>query len=137
MIIHSEQEMLNFGKSLAKQSPHVIELIGDVGTGKTTLTRGLAIGLGIKEPITSPSFMISKSYALPSGTGNLIHYDFYRLADPGLISEDLRENLNHPENIIVIEWGNSITELLPKQRTIINIQYIDANERNLSYDNVF
>ena len=152
MIIHSEQEMLDFGQQFAKtlpsqttttqESPHqsyaeikeggqpaqpvasVIELIGDVGTGKTTFTRGLALGLGIKEPVTSPSFTISKQYALPNA-GRLIHYDFYRLPDPGLMSEDLAENLQNPNNIIVIEWGESIANLLPKNHHTIKIIYTE------------
>ena len=94
MKINSEQEMLDFGKEFAKKVkfPMVIELIGDVGTGKTTFTRGLAEGLGITEPITSPSFTISKSYALPNNK-RLVHYDFYRLPDPGLMLEDLNESI--------------------------------------------
>ena len=99
MIIKSEQEMLEFGKNFAdnfvknnSDKPSVIELIGDVGAGKTTFTRGLAQGLGAKNEVTSPSFTISKSYALPNGK-TLTHYDFYRLQDPGLMSEDLAENL--------------------------------------------
>ena len=78
MNISSEQEMMEFGRGFAKKitKPAIIELVGDVGAGKTTFVRGLAEGLGIKEPITSPSFTISKSYALPGG-GRLIHYDFY------------------------------------------------------------
>lgn len=151
MIIHSEQEMLDFGKQFARNlsdqttitkelplqsdkeqgnsqqaqpAAIVIELIGDVGTGKTTFTRGLALGLGIKEPVTSPSFTISKQYALPNA-GRLIHYDFYRLPDPGLMSEDLAENLQNPNNIIVIEWGESVTSLLPKNHHTIKITYTD------------
>ena len=67
MDIKSEQEMLDFGCEYAQKivRPAVIELVGDVGVGKTTFVRGLAKGLGVKEPITSPSFTISKSYALP------------------------------------------------------------------------
>ena len=66
MNIKSEQEMLSFGKKFAKQitPPVVIELIGDVGTGKTTFTRGLAQGLNIKEPVTSPSFTISMLFLM-------------------------------------------------------------------------
>ena len=126
MNIKSEQEMLNFGKKFAKQitPPAVIELIGDVGTGKTTFTRGLAQGLNIKEPVTSPSFTISKSYALPDG-GHLIHYDFYRLPDPGLMLEDLQENLKNPHNIIVIEWGESVADILPEDHIKINLNYQD------------
>ena len=111
--------------------PIVIELLGDVGTGKTTFTRGLAEGLGIKEPITSPSFTISKSYALPSSKGRLIHYDFYRLSDPGLMLDDLRENLENPENIIVIEWGESATNILPENRIKIEIKYNNDNSREV------
>ncbi len=118
--------MLDFGQNFAKklQFPAIIELVGDVGAGKTTFTRGLAAGLGIKEPITSPSFTISKSYALPSG-GNLVHYDFYRLPDPGLMADDLSENLHNPQNVVVIEWGESIAELLPENHYKIEIRYTD------------
>lgn len=106
----------------------VIELIGDVGVGKTTFTQGLAKGLGIKEPITSPSFTISKSYSLPR-QGNLIHYDFYRLSDPGLMANDLIENLKNPDNIVIIEWGETITDLLPKNHVTISINYHQDNSR--------
>lgn len=123
--------MLDFGKNFAKniKIPQIIELIGDVGAGKTTFVRGLAEGLKVKEPITSPSFTISKSYALPTG-GHLIHYDFYRLQDPGLMLEDLSENLNDPSNIIVIEWGTSVADILPEKHTKITIDYISEG-RNI------
>ena len=133
MIIKSEQEMLDFGKNFAKSlKSHVVELIGDVGAGKTTFTRGLAEGLDIKEPITSPSFTISKSYPLPNHKGHLIHYDFYRLPDPGLMLDDLRENLENPDNVIVIEWGKSIENTLPKNHTKIEIKYNENNTREIS-----
>ena len=132
MIINSEQEMLDFGADFAKSlNNQVIELLGDVGAGKTTFTRGLAQGLGIKEPITSPSFTISKSYALPNSSGRLIHYDFYRLPDPGLMLDDLQENLNNPENVIIVEWGESVTNILPENRTKIEIKYNDDNSREV------
>ena len=123
--------MLSYGKNFAKnlKLPQVIELIGDVGAGKTTFVRGLAEGLNIKEPITSPSFTISKSYALPAG-GRLIHYDFYRLQDPGIMAEDLSENLNNPNNLVIIEWGNSIADILPKNHLKIRIDYTDSG-RNI------
>ena len=131
MKINSEQEMLNFGTSLAKDlSSTVIELIGDVGAGKTTLVRGLAHGLGIKEPVTSPSFTISKSYAYADGK-TLTHYDFYRLGDPGLMAEDLTESINDPNNITIVEWANSITDILPENRIKIIINYNDDNSRSI------
>ena len=118
--------MMEFGRDFAKKitKPAIIELVGDVGAGKTTFVRGLAEGLGIKEPITSPSFTISKSYALPGG-GRLIHYDFYRLPEPGIMVDDLVENLNNNDNIIVIEWGESIKEVLPEKHIKIEIYYTE------------
>lgn len=131
MKISSEQEMLDFGREFAKKVPApVIELIGDVGAGKTTFVRGLAEGLGIKEPVTSPSFTISKSYALPDGR-TLTHYDFYRLNDPGLMAEDLAEKLND-NNIVIIEWGESVANILPPNHVKISINYNNDNTREVT-----
>jgi len=133
MKITSEQEMLNFGKDFAnRQDPlSIIELIGDVGAGKTTFVRGLAKGLGIKENITSPSFTISKTYVLPNGK-TLTHYDFYRLNDPGIMQGDLTESFQNPNNITVIEWADSVENLLPKNRTRISIKYNDDDSREVT-----
>ena len=114
------------------QSATVIELVGDVGAGKTTLTRGLAEGLGVTEPVTSPSFTISKAYALPSG-GRLVHYDFYRLGSPGLMVDDLRESLTDPRNVVVIEWGESVAGLLPADHLRIELSYSPDGTRELNY----
>ena len=132
MIIHSEQEMLDYGEQFAKKLtiPTAIELIGDVGAGKTTFVRGLAKGLGVKDPITSPSFTISKQYALPNNK-RLVHYDFYRLPDPGLMSEDLSESINDPNAITVIEWSNSVANLLPKRHIQVEIEYNDNDTRSI------
>lgn len=114
-ILHTETEMLDFGRNLGQSltTPAVIELVGDVGVGKTTITRGLAEGLDIKEPVTSPSFTIAKHYAGPKAL--LAHYDFYRLSDPGIMSEDLAESLSDPNTVTVIEWGESVADLLPER----------------------
>ncbi len=130
MKINSEQEMLEFGKNFAQNMPHIIELVGDVGAGKTTFVRGLAKGLGIKEPITSPSFTISKTYACPDGR-TLTHYDFYRLDNPGIMKEDLEESIENPNNITIVEWGESVSDILPKDHTIINIVYGDDDSREV------
>ena len=122
--------MLEFGKNFAQNMPHIIELVGDVGAGKTTFVRGLAEGLDIKEAITSPSFTISKTYALPQG-GSLVHYDFYRLDNPGIMKEDLEESIENPNNITIVEWGESVSDILPKDHTIINIVYGDDDSREV------
>ncbi len=134
MNIKTEQEMIDLGASVATNS-NVIELIGDVGAGKTTFVRGLAQGLGIKEPVTSPSFTISKSYAFKDQNGqekNLIHYDFYRLSDPGLMADDLADTISNPNNIVVVEWGDSIDDILPENRTKIIIKYNEDNTREVT-----
>lgn len=131
MLIHSEADMIAFGRNFAANlsAPAVIELIGDVGTGKTTFTRGLAEGLGITEPISSPSFTISRFYEGEKYT--LTHYDFYRLDDPGLMADDLAESIAEPNNITVVEWGESIADILPAEHYRITINYIDENTREV------
>lgn len=144
MIIKSEAEMLELGQHLAKNLslPAVIELIGDVGTGKTTFTRGLAAGLGITEPVTSPSFTISKRYAFSIRSkdasptfGELIHYDFYRLDDPGIMSEDLAEALSSPNSVVVVEWGGDVANLLPTHKTRLEIVLCEDGSRQVEITN--
>lgn len=132
MLIHSETEMLEYGKKLGAslEAPVVLELLGDVGAGKTTLTRGIANGLGVTEAITSPSFTISKEYL--GKNYRLAHYDFYRLADPGIMSEDLDEAISDPNTITIVEWGESIRDVLPEDRKRIEIKYIDENTREVT-----
>ena len=117
------------------RSATVIELVGDVGVGKTTFVRGLAKGLGVREPVTSPSFTISKSYAFGDGQ-TLTHYDFYRLPEPGQMAEDLEEKLAEDNNIIVVEWGDSVADVLPAERTKITIYYNDDGTREAKIENL-
>ncbi len=132
MKISSEEEMINCGREFAKtvKAPQVIELIGDVGAGKTTFVRGLAEGLGIKTPVTSPSFTISKEYAYDGG--RLVHYDFYRLPDPGLMAEDLDEAISDPHAIVLVEWANSVENILPANTKRIEIKYNDDGTREVT-----
>ena len=87
----TEAELISFGQEIGKHlnAPAVIELVGDVGSGKTTLTRGIAEGLGIKEPITSPSFTISNHYAFAKNNQKqyLVHYTLYTLPASGASSQ--------------------------------------------------
>lgn len=140
MIFSSEAELLQFGEKIGKnlikegftKTPLVIELIGDVGVGKTTLTRGIAKGLGVKEAITSPSFTISKRYAF--GDKNLAHYDFYRLPDAGIMSEELAESISDPNVIVIIEWGASVSDILPKDHIIYRISINDDGSRTVEQE---
>ena len=132
MLIHSETEMIEYGKKLAQslQAPQVLELLGDVGAGKTALTRGIADGLGVQEPVSSPSFTISKEYQ--GKKYRLVHYDFYRLNDPGIMSEDLLDSISDDKTITIVEWGESIRDVLPENRLKITIKNLDENTREIS-----
>lgn len=131
MRIASEAEMLAFGQKFAQtlSLPAVIELVGDVGAGKTTFTRGLAKGLGVVEPVTSPSFTISKRYAFPDG--ELVHYDFYRLDDPGIMRDELSETLSEPNSVVVVEWGGDVAKLLPAHKQHLEIKLNEDGSREI------
>ena len=138
MIFQTETALLDYAKSLgaslrSARTIAVLELVGDVGAGKTTFTRGLALGLGVKEPITSPSFNISKRYFIDQAR-ELIHYDFYRLDDPGLMSFELAEALNEPRAVIVVEWAGSVADLLPPDRLKIQFKILPDGSRELTFD---
>ena len=131
MLIKSEKEMQKVGEEYGakllqqKNFPYVIELLGDVGAGKTTFTRGLAKGLGVEDELSSPSFTISRSY---SGKGCILtHFDFYRIAD-------LAEAVEADSSVTVVEWGQSIQAILPESRAKITITYIDENTRELTIE---
>ncbi|MBQ1528059.1 tRNA (adenosine(37)-N6)-threonylcarbamoyltransferase complex ATPase subunit type 1 TsaE [Candidatus Saccharibacteria bacterium] len=134
MIFKTEPELATFAETLGKtlKPPLVFELIGDVGTGKTTFAKALAKGLGIKEPVTSPSFTISNRYYFNNNT--LIHYDFYRLSDPGLMSAELKEALSDPTAIVVLEWADSVANLLPKDHIKITFKILPDDSRDLTIE---
>lgn len=125
-IINSELEMKNLGGEIAKllKGGEVLELIGDVGAGKTTFTKGLAQGLGVAETVQSPTFTISRIYDGKNFT--LTHYDFYRLNDAGIMSLELASVLEESENITVVEWAESVAEILPENR--IRLEILSQNE---------
>ena len=109
-----------------------IELIGDVGAGKTTLTKGIASGLGITDTVQSPTFTINRTYDSPSGV-RLSHYDFYRLSDPGIMADELAESLSEPQTAIVIEWGDIIASVLPEDHLRIVIGSPTETDRTLQF----
>lgn len=134
MIVKNAESMRLLGEKIAKglRPPVVIELIGDVGVGKSTLVQGIARGLGVKEKTTSPSFTLVKEYI--GSKYNLAHYDFYRLDDPGILAEDLDEKIQDPNTITVIEWGQSIKNFMPTGHIIINIKYLDNGSREVKIE---
>lgn len=89
----------------------VLVLSGDLGAGKTTFTQGLALGLGIDERVTSPTFVISRVHPHPSGGPALVHVDAYRLGSLGEL-EDLDLDADLQRSVVVVEWGRGLAESL-------------------------
>jgi len=134
--VKSEEEMITLGRRLGMQlrGDEVIELIGDVGAGKTTFVKGLGQGLEINEDVQSPSFTISRVYDARDGI-RLHHYDFYRLQDAGVMSYELAESLEDDKVVTVIEWAETIGAVLPEERCRVVISYTPEGEgRNVSIE---
>ncbi|MDB5176677.1 MAG: uncharacterized protein JWN75_345 [Candidatus Saccharibacteria bacterium] len=130
--VNSEHEMQRLGERLGRlcSGGEVIELVGDVGAGKTTLVRGLAVGLGIEETVQSPSFTISRLYDAENGK-RLAHYDFYRLNDAGIMAQELAEMIGTHGTITVIEWAGAVENVLPADKLTITITAPSPTQRQL------
>lgn len=98
----------------------VISLTGDLGVGKTVFTQGLAKGLGIEEPVNSPTFTIVQVYE--EGRLPLYHFDVYRIGDIEEMDEIGYEDYIYGEGVSLIEWANLIEEILPEHFTEIKIE---------------
>lgn len=134
MRINSLDEMTAFGVRIASylRGGEVLELVGDVGAGKTTFTKGLARGMGIKDAVQSPTFTISREYDTATEL-RLVHYDFYRLNEAGIMAEELADSLANPHNITVVEWAETVMSVLPEDRLTVTINLVadDENAREV------
>lgn len=112
----------------------IVELSSDLGGGKTTFTRGLARGAGSASHVSSPTFKISNVYKGPAF--DIVHYDFYRLPDAGLIRHELMDVLDDPHTVIVVEWSDIVRDVLPASRLKVKIQTVSDSTRQIiiSYD---
>lgn len=128
--IASEKETEQIGEAIgqAAEPGTVVALIGDLGTGKTTLTKSIARGLGVTETVTSPTFNIIREYK--TGRIPLYHFDVYRIGDPDEMFELGYEEYFYGDGICVVEWADIIEELLPEDAVIIRIERgADEEER--------
>ena len=124
MIIESfsPEDTFRVGEQLAKDARpgDIYTLDGDLGVGKTIFTKGMAKGLGIEEPVTSPTFTILQEYE--SGRLPLYHFDVYRIGDPEEMDEIGYEDYFYGQGICLIEWAGLIEELIPKEAVRICIE---------------
>ena len=118
----SAEETFALGEKIGRTAKpgDVFTLIGDLGVGKSVFTQGMAKGLGIEEPVSSPTFTIVQEY----GEGRLpfYHFDVYRIGDTEEMDEIGFEDYVFGEGVSLIEWANLIEEILPEKRTEITIE---------------
>jgi tRNA threonylcarbamoyladenosine biosynthesis protein TsaE len=126
LIIKNEEETRKFGLNLASELKPgtVIGLIGDLGTGKTTLTKFIAEGLGITEVVTSPTFTLVHEYM--GGRLPLYHFDVYRINTIEDMYEIGFEEYFYGNGVCVVEWADQISELMPDYSIIIKLAYGQA-----------
>jgi tRNA threonylcarbamoyladenosine biosynthesis protein TsaE len=141
----------SFAKEILKLSPQegavLVCLEGNLGGGKTTFAQGFAKGLGIKEKILSPTFIIYRKFQIPrlrqgfGGQANqkpnfkkFYHFDCYRIKDPkDILGLGFKEIISNPENIVLIEWAEKIKKFLPKNVKWINFKLIDESARAIDF----
>lgn len=115
---------------LVLRGREVIELISDVGGGKTAFVKGLAKGLGIDETVQSPTFTISRIYNARNDL-ELHHFDFYRLSEAGVVADELAESLQQPNVIVAIEWGDIVHDVLPEHRISVRLKSVSETARDI------
>ncbi len=123
IVIKNEEDTRRFGIELGKNAKkgQIIGLVGDLGTGKTTLTKYIAEGLEIKENISSPTFTIVKEYK--SGRMPLYHFDVYRIGDPEELFNIGAEEYFDGDGVCVVEWADLVAEEMPEDSMYIFIEY--------------
>ena len=117
VVTNNEAETNRLGFDLGEnlKPGDVVALYGELGVGKTALTKGMARGLGIQDRLLSPTFVLVREYDLPSKKGKLYHLDLYRLESAKeLKSVNLEEMINEGTNMVVIEWADKAEKMLPK-----------------------
>lgn len=131
-IIKNEEETRAFGHDLAKslKKGSVIAMIGDLGAGKTTLTKYIAEGLGITQTITSPTFTIVQEYK--GGRLPLYHFDVYRVNDPDELFEIGCDEYFDGDGVVVVEWADLIYDMLPEHSIVLKIEHGD-DENSRTY----
>jgi tRNA threonylcarbamoyladenosine biosynthesis protein TsaE len=137
IITNSASETQKLGEKIAAslKTGTVLALFGDLGSGKTTFMQGLAVGLGIKDRILSPTFVLMRQYQILNTKYeilNLYHIDLYRIENErDTQSLGLQELWSDPTNIVAIEWPEKIAGILPKNRIEIYFEYLGEERRKI------
>jgi len=136
LITHNETETETLGAALGRllQPGDVLALVGDLGAGKTCLARGVARGLGIDEPVTSPTFILVAQYATAAGFP-LYHADCYRLEQAAAEALDIGlDEMLLDDGVAIVEWAERIEPLLPPDHLRITLTVLDDTRRELIFE---
>ena len=124
----------DFAKEIIKEKKEgiFIALKGDLGAGKTTFLKGFAKGLKIEETITSPTFIIFKSFKIPNREGLLFHFDCYRIEkEKEILNLGFEEIIKDKKNIVVVEWPEKIKKVIPKKHILIDFKLVSEDKRKI------
>jgi tRNA threonylcarbamoyladenosine biosynthesis protein TsaE len=139
LISHSPQQTLNVGQHLGQvlQPGDVVLLFGQIGVGKTALTKGIAQGLNVSTAVQSPTFTLVVEHQGEDASGTpitLYHLDLYRIDDVGEIDTfGHEEYLDDPNGIVVIEWPERLGAIIPEEHLLITIDYLADTKRKLMF----
>ena len=132
MISNSVEDTIGIGLKLARKlkKGDCVALIGDLGSGKTVFTKGIAEGLGVKNPryVNSPTFVIIKEY---KGKIPLYHFDLYRLNRSTVLDAESYEEYFYDDGVVVIEWADKIRTILPKKYIEVKLKVAGENKRKI------
>lgn len=113
----------------------VIGLFGDLGAGKTTFVKAFVHGLGMHRKIVSPTFILMRNFPIKGPYRRIYHIDAYRVDGKGLNQLGLKDIMNDPDNIVIIEWADRVRNLLPLNAILIDIKHGDSrNERHFTFN---
>lgn len=131
-ITHSAEETIEFAKEIGSRlkKGDIVAYTGGLGAGKTTFTRGLAMGLGMDDNVTSPTFSLVNEYH--SMDISLYHFDMYRIMGADDLETTGFYDYSTDDSVFAIEWSENISEELPDNAVIINIERIDDNTRRIT-----
>lgn len=130
---HSPEETINFGKKVGGliKGGDIIAYKGSMGAGKTTFTRGLAIGMGLGDEVTSPTFALVNEYR---GKCNLYHFDMYRIRNGDDLETTGFYDYISDESALAIEWSENIEDCLPRNTIFITLERVDDNTRKITVE---
>lgn len=137
IVTKNAKETRKLGQDLAKKlkGGEVICLKGELGSGKTTFSQGILEGLGAQKPYTSPTFLVMKNYKIDGDIiKNIYHIDTYRVESADIVDLGWDEIIEDSENIIIIEWPERISDIIPKNSINIKFKAINENDRSINID---